>query len=294
MDTKKYEAMVSSIEQGSFTRAADQLGYTQSGLTHMMNALEAETGFQILQRGHFGIRLTPNGERLWPLVQEFLKAGSQLQREIDAINHLANETITIGAYSSISINWLPTILDRFRKVCPGVRVNTYDESRPQLFSSVQSGRFDLAFTSEPQGENVDWIPLYDDPLLALLPKSAAQETRESFPVEDYEGMQFLMPAFGYDVDILKVLSTHGAHPEILNTSVGDPAIVSMVAHGLGVSMLSELCIRGYEENVCTLPLQPRHSRHLGVILRKNSTCKPVAQKLIDCARETVAELSRKN
>ena len=79
MDTKKYEAMVTSIQQGSFTRAADLLGYTQSGLTHMMNALETEVGFQLLHRGHFGIRLTPEGERIMPMVTEFLQAADRLR-----------------------------------------------------------------------------------------------------------------------------------------------------------------------------------------------------------------------
>lgn len=293
MDTKKYEAMVTSVEQGSFTRAAEALGYTQSGLTHMMNSLESEVGFQLLQRGHFGIRLTPNGEQLLPLVEEFLQTSRRLQTEIDTINQQANETITIGAYSSIAIHWLPTILDRFRQVCPGVRVNTYDETRPQLFAAVQSGRFDLAFTSEPTNENVDWIPLAEDPLMALLPKSAVAEPRTAYPVQAYEGLQFLMPAHGYDADILKVLDAHGVRPEILNTAVGDPAIVSMVAHGLGVSMLSELCIRGYEEHVTILPLVPHHSRNLGVILRRSAAVKPVVRRLVDCARETVEELYRK-
>lgn len=290
MDTKKFEAMVTSIEQGSFTRAADILGYTQSGLTHMMNALETEVGFQLLQRGHFGIRLTPEGERLMPLITEFLRSAEQLNEEIRAINDKASETITIGAYSSIANHWLPTILDAFKKQCPNVQVNIHDESRPQLFSDVQSGRFDMAFTSAPRDENVDWYPLHDDELLAILPKTAHPYPAARFSVENYEGMQLLMPAFGYDSDILAVLNSHGVHPDILTTSVGDPAIISMVAHGLGVSMLSELCIKGYEESVRVLPLNPSHSRSLGIIVRKNAIIKPVMAKLMDCAKATVAQL----
>lgn len=290
MDTKKYEAMVTSIEQGSFTRAADILGYTQSGLTHMMNALESEVGFQLLKRGHFGIRLTPEGERLMPMITEFLQASERLSEEIRAINDQASETITIGTYSSIANHWLPSILDAFRRECPNVQVNVHDESRPQLFADVQSGRFDIAFTSEPREENVDWYPLHEDILLAILPKAARPYASAKFAVENYEGMQLLMPAFGYDSDILAVLSAHNVHPDIMTTSVGDPAIISMVAHGLGVSMLSELCIKGYEESIQALPLSPRHSRSLGMIVRRNAIIKPVMAKLMECAQETVAKL----
>ncbi len=290
MDTKKFQAMVISVTQGSFTQASDILGYTQSGLTHMMNALEQEVGFQILQRGHFGIRLTPEGERIMPFVTEFLQSADRLNEEIRIINDQVNESITIGAYSSMASHWLPAILDDFRKEHPNVQVNIYDASRAQLFANVQSGRYDMAFTSAPCDENVDWYPLHDDPLLALLPKSAQQNPMRKFAVERYTGMQFLMPADGYETDIMAVLNAHGAHPDILTTSVSDPAIISMVAHGLGVSMLSELCIKGYEESVCALPLCPRHSRHLGIILRKNAIVKPIVMRLIECAGITVNRL----
>lgn len=290
MDTKKYEAMVTSIQQGSFTRAADILGYTQSGLTHMMNALETEVGFQLLQRGHFGIRLTQDGERVMPMVMEFLQAADRLREEIRAINDQASETITVGSYSSIASHWLPLILDAFRKEYPNVQVNIHDESRPQLFQGVQSGRFDMAFTSAPKDENVEWYPLHDDPLLALLPKSSQVEPGGKFAVENYAGRQFLMPSDGYDKDILEVLNARNIRPEILTTSVSDPAIISMVAHGLGVSMLSELSIRGYEESVCAMPLAPSYSRHLGIIVRKNAIMKPTMVKLIECARATVAQM----
>lgn len=290
MDTKKYEAMILSAENGSFTRAADILGYTQSGMTHMMNALETEVGFQLLKRGHFGIRLTPEGERLLPAIKAYLKAADALNEEINAINELASESITIGTYSSVANHWLPSILNAFRQVCPEVQVHVHDESRSQLFKDVQNGRFDLAFTSEPRDENVTWYPLHDDELLALLPKSACPQQNQSFRIENYNGMQFLMPAFGYEADILAVLDAHNVHPEIMTTSVGDPAIISMVAHGLGVSMLSELCVEGYEESVCLLPLCPRQFRSLGIITRKNLIMKPVVSKLIECANTTVAQI----
>ena len=61
MDAKKLAALAAAVDQGSFTRAAEQLGYTQSGLTHMMNSLEREIGFSVLLRDRRGVRLTPAG-----------------------------------------------------------------------------------------------------------------------------------------------------------------------------------------------------------------------------------------
>ena len=69
MDTKKWASLLAAVESGSFTRAARQLDITQSGLTHMMNALERETGFPLLIRDRSGVRLTAAGDRLLPAIR---------------------------------------------------------------------------------------------------------------------------------------------------------------------------------------------------------------------------------
>ena len=81
MDTKKYEALLASINLGSFTKAADVLGCTQSGLTHMMNGLEQEFGFQLLIRGHHGVKPTPNCSRILPYIQKLVEANTALDVE---------------------------------------------------------------------------------------------------------------------------------------------------------------------------------------------------------------------
>ena len=82
MDSKKWSALLTAVEAGSFTHAADTLGYTQSGLTHMMNSLEKESGIALLTRGHYGVKLTPEAEKLLPAVRKFTQAAARLEREI--------------------------------------------------------------------------------------------------------------------------------------------------------------------------------------------------------------------
>ena len=101
MDTKKWEALVTAVELGSFTRAAEKLGCTQSGLTHMMNSLEKEAGLPLLLRDRYGVRPTAAGERLLPLVQDFLRSGRRLEEQMAAQSGLKRENIRVGAYSSI-------------------------------------------------------------------------------------------------------------------------------------------------------------------------------------------------
>ena len=114
METKKLEALLVSAKLGSFTKSAQELGYTQSGLTHMMNALEQEIGFALLERGHYGTRLTARGEQLEPAIRRFLEAGQALEAEIENVRRQENQWIRVGAYSSMALHWLPSILQQFR------------------------------------------------------------------------------------------------------------------------------------------------------------------------------------
>ena len=85
MESKKLEALLMAVDLGSFTKAAEVLGYTQSGLTHMMNSLEKEVGFTLLERGRSGVRLTEEGERIAPAVREFLQANARLDSVIEQV-----------------------------------------------------------------------------------------------------------------------------------------------------------------------------------------------------------------
>ena len=123
MDTKKLEALLTAVELGSFTRAAEVLGYTQSGLTHMMNSLEKDIGFTVLLRGRSGVRLTPAGQRILPLVRDCLGTTAALEREISLINTHKEDSVRVAAYESIARHWLPEIIQQFRREHPDVTVD---------------------------------------------------------------------------------------------------------------------------------------------------------------------------
>lgn len=85
MDSKKVSALLTAIDRGSLTAAAAELGYTQSGLTHMMNSLEDELGVSLLIRSKGGVRLSPTGQELLPKLKGFADAAAALEREADQL-----------------------------------------------------------------------------------------------------------------------------------------------------------------------------------------------------------------
>ena len=233
MDTKKLEALAAAVEHGSFTRAAEALGYTQSGMTHMMNSLERDIGFPVLLRGRAGVRLTPAGERIYPLIRQVLSASQALDREVALINSHKEDTIRVAAYSSIAMHWLPEVIQQFRRIHPELTVDIQMGSVEEVYRWVREDKADMGFASLQDGMTMDWLPLAEDPLLAILPPEYDLGGRERFDVRDFSGHEFLMPSMGFHLDILRALNRSGVTPVIRTTQVSDSVIISMVEHGLG-------------------------------------------------------------
>ena len=289
MDTKKLEALLTAVELGSFTRAAEVLGYTQSGLTHMMNSLEKDIGFTVLLRGRSGVRLTPAGQRILPLVRDCLTSTAALEREISLINTHKEDSVRVAAYESIARHWLPEIIQQFRREHPDVTVDIQMGSVDEVYRWVLEDRVDMCFASR-QDAPLEWTFLRDDELLAILPPEYDLGGRERFDVRDFSGHEFLMPSMGFHLDILRALNRSGVTPVIRTTQVSDSVIISMVEHGLGVSVLSELVLKGRRDAVQAVPLDPPAYRQLGILVRDRKDLRPAARRFITEAREIIDQI----
>ncbi len=291
MDTKKWEALLTAVEQGSFTKAAERLGYTQSGLTHMMHALEKEVGFPLLIRDRYGVRLTAAGERLLPTVREFQQVSKRLEHQISLVGNQKRENIRVAAYSSICMHWLPAVVSSFRRDYPGISVDIRMGSVDEMYTWLQEDKVDLSFVSNQHREGFDWVPLWDDPLLAILPPDYPIGSRAVFPVSEFDGREFLMPSQGFDYDILPIFRSAGVSPDIRDTSVDDGTVISMVELGLGYSILSALILRGRQDNIISRPLEGGAHRALGITLPSLKQATPILHQFITYAQETVRAIT---
>ena len=291
MDAKKLAALAAAVDQGSFTRAAEQLGYTQSGLTHMMNSLEREIGFSVLLRDRRGVRLTPAGQRIMPMVRQCLAANQALEREIALVNSHQEETVRVASYASIAMHWLPGIIQRFREECPDVDVDIRMADHVDVpYELLAQGKMDAILVSPQDEGQYEWVHLADDPMFAVLPRDFDTQGMTAFPLAAFEARDFIMPSQGFDKDIMRIFNRIGVKPHILPTWVDDPTVISMVSHGLGVSMMTELTVRGRTDGVKLLPVEPASSRELGLAVRSLDAASDGLRHFIDCTKRVVAEM----
>ena len=115
MDSKKLEILMTAVNLGSFSKASEVVGYTQSGLTHLINGLEREIGMALIRRDHSGISLTENGEALLPAIRDYLSATATLENQIctGSAGCARTPTWICGWWTT---NWSP--LSCWRKAAP--------------------------------------------------------------------------------------------------------------------------------------------------------------------------------
>ncbi|MBQ9070863.1 MAG: LysR family transcriptional regulator [Clostridia bacterium] len=294
MNVSKYKALLAAVDMGSFSAAANSLGYTQSGMTHMMNSLEEEIGFPILQRGYFGVKLTASGEKIIPRIRELVNCEDALFNEIEILKSYGDNIIRIGAYSSLATHWLPSIVEEFGKQFPEVTVNIQTGTVEELYSGLESGRFDMVFGTKLAKYGFKWIPLALDKFYAVLPKGYPLDNSDEFRLSGFNGTKFLMPGLGFDDDISAVFQENSIKPFVTQTYVDDPAIISMVEHGQGISMLSELIISDRKDSAMFVPIAPAVYRKLAVALREDYTPTAVAKKLLSITKDYVRTVAVDN
>ena len=293
MDTKKIAALMIAIEKGSLTAAAEELGYTQSGLTHMMNALEDELGLNLLVRNKSGVHLSPAGQELLPQMRALLASADALEANAQRLRQRNVSTLRLGAYTSTARQWLPAVLSEFRRQSPDTDVILDVGGVPDIYEKLKNDQLDCAIVSfdETMAQGLHFTPLRDDPLVAVLPASYPLEGG-SFPLEAFAGKEFLMPSAGFNTTIDPIFpqGLDKVASRVQSTNLDDAAIVSMVEHGLGLSILSELIMQDMPYAVQTAPLSPALSRWLGIAMSERRVSDHNIHRFVKCAQAVITDM----
>lgn len=281
MESKRIKILLKAVEAGSMMRIAEDFGYTPSGLTHMMTELEHELGVRLLLRNNRGIKLTREGQTLLPLFREYVETEERIRGEIRRMKAETESVLRIGAYASIAKHWLPGIVSAFNKVYPEVSIELTTLGNPEAYQLLENGTVDVTFAGYEEKSGFVFTPLKKDYYYAVLPPGSIDvEKYPSFPIKEFENYSFIMPSWGVDSDAKHVLDENDVHPKLFAAVADDPVIISMVASGMGVSMLSELVLLGNQDNVITIPIYPRVYRELGMITRPTKETSKICRKFV--------------
>ena len=286
MDSNKLRMLMKAVEAGSMMKVAEENGYTASGLTHMMTALERELGIKILYRNSRGVSLNSDGQRLLPLLKRYLVAEDKIYKEIDHIKTRSNFCIRIASYPSIAKVWLPGIMKGFLNEHPDIDIDLVTMVRPDAYQALDEGAVDIIFAGESPSESFDFTLLKEDPYYLIFPPEWTEEFQDQLvPLEKLAEYRFIMPAYRADTEIKELLAQRNITPTALDITADYHVIVNMVLKGLGVSVVSGLTLEGSFQDVPHAPLFPNVYRKLGIAVRRQKKLSPIVKEFIDFASE---------
>lgn len=289
MDINKFALFADIADTKSFTKSGSRMGYTQPGVSHSLKAMEAEIGFPLFVRTKQGVSLTANAKTILPIVRQLLAINEQLEETIHALNGVEAGHLTIAAFASICRTWLPEIIHAFVQRHPKIEIELLEGGTDEIVGWVENNIADFGLLSKLKTDPLEWVPLYEDPLMAILPKSF-QCPGDTFPIREIAQLPFIISAEGVDYDIRQALERAGMAPNIHLSCKYDRSIVSLVANDLGVSILPNLVIEGAKHQVQALPLEPYCTRELGIAFRSAAGLTPAAKRFIQTIQEILPEL----
>lgn len=290
MNIDKYKSLMCVVETGSLTRAASELGCTQSAVSHSIDSLEQELGFSVIKRSRAGVRLTPEGERLMPAVRNLLNSSELLSQMASSIRGLESGTVRIGSFTSVAVHWLPHIFKRFQQDYPNVEFKLLNGDYNDVDQWIRDGSIDIGFITVPSELDCECIPLIEDRLLAILPEDSRFASYPKFPLIECETEPFISLLQSSDHDARRALEAAGVKPNVRFYTKDDYAIIAMVEQGLGMSIMPELLLKGRHDRLLKLPLVPEAKRTIGMAIAASEKAGPATRRFADYVVKYISEL----
>lgn len=179
------------------------------------------------------------------------------------MNGLLIGTVTIAAYSSIATHWLPAVIRDFQENYPHVEIKLMEGIWQEVSQWLEERTADIGFLSYQENMPFEWIPLAEDPMLALLPRDHPLAGAASYPLKRCEQDSFIMPALGCDDDVEALFARNHVDPNIRYTTIENFSAMSMVEQGLGVSVMNKLITEKRICDVAMIPIDPAGQHHVG-------------------------------
>lgn len=289
---KRYLALQKIVQYGSFARAAEAMGYTQSALSQAVSSLEEELGMTLLTRSRTGSVLTDEGKELYPYIERTIFQYRASIEKAKEINGLETGTIRMGTVASVSVNWLPQILKKFHSRYPGVEIVVYQGDYTMIEEWLKSGEIDFGFVSSEHVKGIEILPLIEDTFSAVLPKGHKLAEYDKVPLDLLAREPFILLEMGHHSECEGAFRQAGIWPNIKYTLHDDYSIMAMVEENMGVSLLADLVMRRSSFDIVKRPVEPAVKRMISVGYRNRAELPIASRRFIKYIVEYVDELKQ--
>lgn len=286
MSTVKYETLIKVSETGNITKAADQLGYTQSGVSQMLNSLESELGLTLLNRNKNGVTLTSAGEKLLPFLRDAVNSDRRVKEAASDIKGLKSGFIRIGTVTSISVNFLPEKIRAFNELYPHINFELLQGDYPEIEAWIKNGTVDCGFIVTPTQIPLETIALFKDPLYLITSKTHPFKNKKTVSMGDLRDEAFVLTDVT-DYDFTNLFVKAGFTPKVRYTTENDYATIAMVEQGLGVAIIPDLILKNHKRNLCVKKLDEPSFRTMCLAVRSINQASPLTKTFIEFLKDSL-------
>lgn len=285
MDTVKYEIFLKVLEHRSFSKAANELGYTQSAVSHSISTLEKSFGFKLLNRENNDISLTRAGIDVLPHIRNIVDAQNTLDFTLTSYHEFESGTLCIATIPSLAIQCFPDLLRQFNLQYPKIHIVIIDGNYEEVEEMLASGRVDFGFSSVSAELPFKTIPLFRESLQAILPCGHPLTEKEALSLHDLESEVFIMPGEGPNHQVGQLIRKYHLKLNVVYSVSDDNLTVSMIAQNLGVSILPEMSFKKYLNLPFTAkPLIEEPFREIRIIYNDLNSISPISRAFITFAQ----------
>jgi DNA-binding transcriptional LysR family regulator len=284
----RLRALRKIAEHGSFSRAADELGYTQSAISQQIAALEHEVQLTLLNRAVRPVALTDAGRLLVEHAEPILEHIAAAEAQLEALRGLRAGRLRVAAFGSAFATFLPAAIAEFRNRHRAVAL-TVAEAEPDVsLPMLRTGEVDLAlvygFTEPPDDPDrgLQTTPLLVDEHRAVLPTRHRLAARKTLSVADLADEDWIVPysdgpARGYREGLERLWADAGFSARIAFETDDLQAAQAFVAARLGIALMHDLTLPTRRDGVVVRPLSgPRLARPVSAVTAADRRSPPAA------------------
>jgi DNA-binding transcriptional LysR family regulator len=278
LDSRRLRVLCEVARHGSFSAAAEALGYTQPAVSRQIATLEAEVGAVLVRRVPQGAVLTDAGRLLSERGAAVLAYLQDMEDELHALLGMEGGTLRLATFASAAGSIVPRAVACFRDRHPEVELTVEmfdpDESIPRL----RAGEFDLVMSHDPredperkgQADDLDVVPLFDDPMYVALPAGHPLCAASDLSMSDFASEPWMLATGRTCPDarlFMRACHDAGFEPRIAFQNDDYGAILGFVAAGVGVALVPDIVTRAVRGDVVIRELDPAPPpRPISVIL----------------------------
>jgi DNA-binding transcriptional LysR family regulator len=291
MELRQLEYFVAVADEANFTRAAERVHISQSGVSAQLRQLERELGAKLIDRSTRTATLTAAGVAALGPARAALDAAALVRQAVDDVNQLMRGRVVVAMVTACSVTPLFDALAAFHLAHPGVEITLGEDSSDRMIEQVRAGLVDLALVgcAEQPPADLESLSIISEGLVALVPSDHALAKRRKVSLAEVVAhpLVCLPPGTGIRTVFERSCAAQGLHPTVALQASAPGAVIDLARRGLGVAILSESMTVRHDHHLTRVPLTGVNVPAVLALIWKH-TSNPAVHELVRHCEATFA------